>query len=264
MKSGRVIARVAAAIGPEDNDTVIEIGPGHGELTEELRTTNTMAKIIAVERDTALVDQLRAKFGNDPHIEIISGDILKTLENIVRGLRGTPYKLVGNIPYYITGHLLRTIGELEHKPLLSVFMVQKEVAERAASAPPRMNRLAAAVQFWGDVSILMSVSRKDFQPPPDVDSAVIAITAKPGLPGDRAAYDGLIHAVFQQPRKTVLNNLVAAFGKDPKKKASIASVLESAGVRTTDRPQNISIMTLVELSRVLSLETAQKDFSEKT
>ena len=90
----------------------------------------------------------------------------------------TATKIVGNIPYYITGKLLRIISELEHKPERTVLLIQKEVALRICATPPDMNRLAASVQFWADAEIIAHVPRNDFSPAPEVDSAVVVLNAK--------------------------------------------------------------------------------------
>ena len=156
LKNRSVAKKIVAALELAPGDTVVEIGPGHGELTELLKreawNVNRNIKIIAVEKDRQLAEQLRKKFAEDKNIEIIEGDALRILPELCSALHtsrstiqdshstlhASRFKIVGNIPYYITGHLLRTIGELPKKPSLSVLMVQEEVAERIA-AKPRMN-----------------------------------------------------------------------------------------------------------------------------
>ena len=124
------LQKIVRALDLRADDSVIEIGPGHGELTNELRIKNYELKIIAIEKDEELVRYLQEKFAQDKNIEIIEGDILKILPEFAksRKLKAKSYKIVGNIPYYITGHLLRIIGELKNKPSLVVLTVQKEVA----------------------------------------------------------------------------------------------------------------------------------------
>ena len=140
-----VAKKIAASLEVETGDTIIEIGPGHGELTEEIVASSEKreAKIILIERDVELVAGLREKYKTNTRIEIHEGDVLEVLPALATrySLLATRYSLTGNLPYYLTGFLLRTIGELEHKPARSVFMIQKEVAERIVARPPRMNRL---------------------------------------------------------------------------------------------------------------------------
>ena len=136
---------------------IIEIGPGHGELTRLLQSADPSAPIVAIERDHLLAEKLRSEPRGNLRIE--EGDALALLPSLTESepFKGADYKIVGNIPYYITGHLFRIIGDLEHKPTRCVFMVQKEVALRLCAAPPDMNRLAASVQFWANATIIAQV-----------------------------------------------------------------------------------------------------------
>src|SRR3989338_136505 len=228
LKKRSVAKKIVAALELAPGDTVIEIGPGHGELTEvverESWSVNRGIKIIGVEKDHELADQLRKKFAEDKNIEIIEGDAIRILPELCSAfhasrstiqaprfpLHASRFKIVGNIPYYITGHLLRTIGELEVRPVLCVLMVQEEVAERIAATPPPMNSLAASVQFWAEPTIILRVPSSDFAPPPDVDSAVVKLeTWSVQRETPEKEYYKAVKVLFQQPRKTVLNNLVA-------------------------------------------------------
>ncbi len=111
LKNKAAIKKIVAALDLEENDTVIEIGPGHGELTQELSCHPI--NIIAIEKDVALANKLAEKF------KIVQGDALKELPKLINQLKTKSYKLVGNIPFYITGHLLRVISELENKPTIT-------------------------------------------------------------------------------------------------------------------------------------------------
>ena len=148
LKNKSVLRSIAESLELAPNDIVIEIGPGHGELTEFLMASHA-EKIIAIEKDADLYDSLIKKF-QDARMIALRDDALTALPTVIQNSKPKilNYKIVGNIPYYITGHLLRTIGDLEIKPTRSVFTIQKEVAERVCAIPPHMNRLAASVQFW--------------------------------------------------------------------------------------------------------------------
>lgn len=168
-----VLDRIVQAASILPSDTVLEIGPGTGALTRRLAATG--AKIIAVEKDRRLIEPLRKQFAASPNVEIIEGDIMKWIpENRQAG----NWKLVANIPYYLTSHLIRLITEKWPSPSLAVLMVQEEVARRIMAVPPDMNLLALSVQLYAVPSLVMRVSRGSFRPIPTVDSAVIKLELK--------------------------------------------------------------------------------------
>ncbi len=188
--------------------------------------------------------------GKNP--EIITGDALTILPSLILNtnfLLPNRYAIVGNIPYYITGMLLRTIGELEHKPRFTVLMIQKEVAVRVCAGPGQMNLLAAAVQFWGQPKILFTLKENDFDPPPKVKSAVITIT--PQLPGPTAApaYYRFIKAAFKQPRKLLINNLIEGYALS--KQAAI-EILKNESITAGARGQDLSVKQIDALSKRLA------------
>ncbi len=249
---------MAAALELKPDEIVVEVGAGHGELTDELRTMSYELRILAIEKDSELVAFLEKKFSGDKNIEILKGDVLKILSSTIHhSLSMTQnYKLVGNIPYYLTGYLLRLIGELEHKPDLCVFTVQKEVAERMVAEPPSMNRLAASVQFWAEPEILEVVSRGHFSPPPAVDSVLIKLKVLPRrqinksekLQTSERDYYKMVRILFQQPRKTILNNLLVETNKQNREKVLIQ--LEKLEIKPGLRPQDLNIGQITTLSEV--------------
>ena len=260
------IKKIVEALDLKEGDTVIEIGPGHGELTlllaRNFQFPISNFRIITIEKDKKLVQILQKKFASDKNIRIIEGDALKILPKLTKSykLKAKSYKIVGNIPYYITGYLLRVLAELERKPSLIVLTIQKEVAQRIialrqAQGKPRMNLLAASVQFWAEPEIIDYVSRKDFQPAPEVDSAVIKMMVRPALPYREVPvlktsknysknYYRLIKILFKQPRKTILNNLTVTMTIT---KEGITKKLEKSGINPNDRPQNLDIEQIKEL-----------------
>jgi 16S rRNA (adenine1518-N6/adenine1519-N6)-dimethyltransferase len=237
LKDEKALRKIAEALTIKAGEKVIEIGPGHGELTREL--VRLGAKVTAIEKDGLLATDLEKKFGEN--IRVVTGDALKLLPELASGEK---YKLTGNIPYYITGFLLRTIGELDPKPDLTVLMIQKEVAERLIDKPPRMNRLSASVGFWAEAKLLFNVPKKSFLPPPRVDSAVVLLGPKPEG-GDQDAYYSLIRALFKQPRKTIWNNLRDGGFKD------VDNALKEGRINPQDRPQNLDIEDIINLSKIL-------------
>ncbi|MDO8664662.1 MAG: rRNA adenine dimethyltransferase family protein [Candidatus Liptonbacteria bacterium] len=267
-------AKGGSASGGKDGDTVIEIGPGHGELTDELRIMNNELRIIAIEKDGQLVEVLQKKFSGDKNIEVICGDALKLLSSIIHNSSFAihNYKLTGNIPYYITGKLLRTISELQEKPEVSVFTIQKEVAERICAQPKRMNpvrgraplgarstrplaraasngmnRLAASVQFWAEPKIAFIIPRDSFRPIPEVDSATIVLKKTVPREVKTDSYYKAVRSIFAQPRKTVLNNISDGMGIS--KKETIEK-LGGVGIETNLRPQNLSVEDIIKIASV--------------
>jgi 16S rRNA (adenine1518-N6/adenine1519-N6)-dimethyltransferase len=263
LKNRAVLEKIMALVDPRPGETIIEIGPGRGELTEELASSFELLafskdapRLIAIERDEKFVEILKNKFAADTRIEVIHGDALKLLPTTPKSyqLTANSYAIVGNIPYYITGHLLRVIGELEAKPRRCVFTIQKEVAQRLVASPPRMNRLAASVQFWADVKIALAVPREDFSPPPKVDSAAIVLeTHTPDATAkETREYHQLAHAIFQQPRKTIFNNLRAEFSEIESE--TLVNSLTKLGIPAQARPQDLSVLEIVSLASLLHKE----------
>lgn len=255
-----LLKRIASYADIGDNDVVIEIGPGHGELTAHIvREANTHKhiKIMLIEKDESLIVKLQTKFApplKSGVVGIFGGDALTLLPHIVDGLAKTKqsYKIVGNIPYYITGFLFRVIGELAHKPLRCIFLIQKEVAERAAARPPHMNLLAASVQYWADAEMLDFVPKDSFNPPPEVDSAVIRLVTKGSAPVTSSEkYFECVKSLFKQPRKNLLNNLKGnpAFTKFSPEETQ--KLFNAIGHKPTDRPQDMHIESVLLLAHLL-------------
>ena len=263
------IQQIIDALELKSGDTVIEIGPGNGELTDPLvnRLLDFRDKIIIIEKDHKFVEGLQEKFAQNKNIKIIEGDALKIIPELAKSynLKDKNYKLVGNIPYYITGYLLRIIGELKYKPSLIVLTIQKEVAERICAlrqvqGKPQMNLLAASVQFWAKPEIIGYVPKKDFQPAPKVDGAIIKLTTNNQLliTKEENKYYKFIKILFKQPRKTILNNLINAGRFDlPKidvniRRPDLQKLLQKIGISPNDRPQNLTVKQIIKLSSSLS------------
>lgn len=248
LKNRSALKKIASALDISSDDIVIEIGPGHGELTQYLLDASPK-KLIVIEKDDMLANSFELK----QRVDMINGDALKVLPSVISHLNGNHYKLVGNIPYYITGRLMRVVGELDPKPKCIVFTIQKEVAERICSTPPRMNLLAASIQFWGKPSIVGYIGKSSFQPQPEIDSAILSIKTNPAVNKHiDEQYYKLIRILFKQPRKTVLNNLRSCSGID---KTQAENVLRSVGVDQALRPGDLAIPTLIKLNRVFWRQT---------
>jgi 16S rRNA (adenine1518-N6/adenine1519-N6)-dimethyltransferase len=251
LRSGTVNQKIVDALALMNGDHVIEIGPGHGELTVPLARAagDKHCTITCIEKDHALIEGLEllaAKENLSAEIKIVEGDALKLLPELITAKS----KIVGNIPYYITGKLFRVMSEAEHRPERAVLLIQKEVAERLCAAPPAMNRLAASVQFWAEPALLTIVPRKDFSPPPDVDSAVIILknrrAAAPSI--DPVLYYRAVRAIFAQPRKTLLNNLSAIAGNSAAKK-DITKIISAIGADPGARPQDLGVDAIIAIAK---------------
>ena len=206
----------AAELSPED--TVLEIGPGLGVLTRRL--CEKAGLVLAVEKDRKLVTALRKLFKSQKNVKVIHGDALfihptsYELPASPAGRPATSYKVVANIPYYLTGKILQNFLTSEQKPSLMVLLLQKEVAERITASPGQMSILAVSVQFYAEPEIIGRVGRENFYPEPEVDSAIVRLKVleKPRLAVDEKRFFQLVKIGFAGKRKQLHNNLQAGFG----------------------------------------------------
>lgn len=243
------VTKIISALDLGRGEVVLEIGPGHGELSLPLveGAARIGAKPILIEKDPELASKL--KLGGVEHgYELIQGDALEELPKIVSDLK--KYKIAGNLPYYISGYFFRTISELKNKPVRTVVMIQKEVGERLCARPPQMNRLAASVQYWGKPKIIMNLKPSDFRPAPKVDSVIVSIDILgKGWGVKEGEYYRAVRALFQQPRKSVLNNI--AQNNKKLTKVFLAEKIISLGLSPSARPQNMDIADICKISGLI-------------
>lgn len=230
-----VIEKIVNAAELNSNDLVVEIGPGTGNLTSGL--IEKAGRIIAVEKDTRLALELKIRFGKRAGVEIIEEDILKFNPQRYK-IRDTKYKILGNIPYYITSHLLKIIFDEWPKPELVVLTVQKEVAQRIVAQPPKMNLLALSVQFYAEPKIISYVSRGSFRPIPKVDSAILRLRPKDNLQlttDNQQHFFKLIKKAFAGKRKQLKNTI----GPE---------ILKNTGIKLESRPEELSLEDWIKIS----------------
>ena len=203
--------RIADALGDMSNRTVVEIGPGHGAITDVL--AGRARCLIAVEIDPSLAAELRFRFRDQPHVEVIEADVLTT-ELSALAHPGETLDVIGNLPYYITSDILLHLFRAAAKGRLSraVLMMQREVADRVAARPgvKDYGLLSASTQMYAEVDALFTLPPSAFQPPPDVYSTVIRLHFKPRfaeLGVDAPGFDRFLRQAFAQKRKTLANNL---------------------------------------------------------
>ena len=219
----------AADVGAED--VVLEIGPGLGALTRLL--AQTAVSVTAVELDDRLLPILEDELEPYDNVHLVHGDIL---EQDPGQLFDQPYKVVANVPYYITGAILRHLLSARHKPTCMVLTVQKEVAERVTAVPPHMSLLAVSAQVYGPVQQVGTLKAGAFWPRPDVDSAVIRLDIS-HPPADEEAFFRVARAGFSQKRKQLHNNLrQLGLGKQ-----EIAQILLTTGVDGRRRAETLSL-----------------------
>jgi len=229
----------------QNRDTVLEIGPGTGNLTQEL--VKRAGTVVAIEKDPKMVGILKETFKNYKNIEIIQGDILKIRESNIKN-----YKIVANLPFYLTAPVVRKFLEAENPPKDMVLVIQKEVAQRICAKVPDMNLLAVSVQLYAQTKIISYISKKSFWPKPKVDSAIIRITPKEnGERGfSRDLFFKIVKAGFSQPRKQILNNLSKNL-KIEREKA--ASWLLQNNIRPTQRAETLEVENWIKLTKTFKI-----------
>jgi 16S rRNA (adenine1518-N6/adenine1519-N6)-dimethyltransferase len=252
-------------------DVVLEIGPGLGVLTREL--VNQAGWVIAIELDSKLCEMLRQTFASCPNISIINHDILniEPLEIIQQEKAKFPstltfpqYKLVANLPYYITAPIIRHFCEARIKPQMMVIMVQKEVAKNIVAQPGDMGILAISVQFYGKPQIAGYVPAGNFYPAPKVDSAILKINLYPKPPFEvtsEHSFFEIVRAGFCAARKQIGNSL--AQGLDMPK-PEVLCLLDKAGVKPQKRAETLSLEEWARMERIFSEARRRDDKSTKT
>jgi 16S rRNA (adenine1518-N6/adenine1519-N6)-dimethyltransferase len=233
-------------------DVVVEIGPGLGVLTEEL--CRLAGRVITIELDTRLVESLNRRLSEYRNLTVINRDILKIPppEIFIEAgiILSSGYKVVANLPYYITSPVLRHFLESELKPGMMVVMVQKEVAEEIAARPGKMSLLSLGIQLYGQPEIIKYVSAECFYPEPAVDSAVLKIVPHRVSPvdiPDTEKFFSFVKAGFSAARKQLVNSLANGLGVP---KSAIKGLLDDAGISVSRRAETLSLEEWAHLWRI--------------
>jgi len=244
----RVLAKIVAAADLDVTDVVVEIGPGLGTLTEAL--AQSAGQVIAIEMDERLVKVLHERFSATSNVKIVQGDILQVDLPTLVGAQ-TKFKVVANLPYYITSAILRRLLESPVKPCIVVVMVQKEVAERIVARPGQMSTLSVSVQFYGKPRLIAKVPAHAFYPRPAVNSAIVRIDVYDALPvqiDDVDSFFAVVHAGFAQRRKQLRNSLSAGLHLPI---TVIVGALRGCGIDEKRRPQTLTVGEWAEVYRAL-------------
>lgn len=243
-----ILSAIVDALAPNKTDTVLEIGPGRGALTDIL--AQRAGKVVAVEIDRALAEKLRERYPPGSNVEIVEGDFL---ESDPRALTADDYLLIGNVPYYITTPIVFKALE---PPMArrSVFLVQREVADRmaATAGDEDYGALTVNIAVVANVEQVLRVPARAFKPPPKVESAVVRLTplAQPLVTADSlAAFRTFVQAAFGQRRKQMVRVLRSVRGLSP---AESLAVLEKAGIESAARPEVVSPERFARLFELLT------------
>ncbi len=240
-----VYDRIIEASDLQSDDAVLEIGPGLGTLTGRL--AQAAGRVVAVELDERLLSLLHEVLAAYENVDIVHGDILEhdpaelmcDAEQLESGC--CRYKVVANLPYYITSRVLRNLLMAAVRPERLTLLVQKEVADRITAEPGEMSVLAVSVQVFGDPRLICRVPASAFYPSPNVASAVLSVHTyeKPRISEEMLErFFRVVRAAFQQKRKQIHNSLSANLAQD---KASVLAALEEADIAPERRPQTLDI-----------------------
>lgn len=232
LVDAETVAAIMQTADIQKGDTVLEIGPGLGVMTDALAATGN--QIVAVDADERMVALLRRRMSHNVRVE--QADILQF------DLRKLPpdYKVVANVPYYITSPILRLLMESDNPPATAVLLIQKEVAQRLVAGPGNLSVLSLSVQYYAEVELVVDVPADKFWPAPKVDSAVVKLTrrAEPVFAADPAKLFRLIKAGFGEKRKQLRNSLAGGLRLDT---AQVTTLLEAAVIAPTARAQELSL-----------------------
>jgi len=236
---------IADALGDVSESTVVEIGPGHGAITEIL--ARRAKRLIAIELDRGLAQRLRAQFADRPSVEVIEADVL-TVDLATLQMGEERLVVVGNLPYYITSDIMLRLFEFHGAISRAVVMVQREVADRVAAKPGTRDYglLSATAQLYARVERLLTLPPEAFRPSPEVHSTVLRLTMRPRfdeLRVEPAAFIRFLKAGFAQKRKTLAKNLRSAgFNAD-----RTATAMEAAGISPLARAEEIELERMARL-----------------
>jgi 16S rRNA (adenine1518-N6/adenine1519-N6)-dimethyltransferase len=246
-----VLQNIVEAAAIEPDDELLEVGSGTGVLTREL--AKQARRVVAVELERDMLSLLKDTTAAYPNVELVARNLL--FLDPVEIFAQAPYKLVANLPYYITAPTFRHFLESANPPRLIVVMVQAEVAQRIIAEPGSLSVLALSVQFYGQPRIIARVPARAFYPAPKVDSAILRVDVNPQaplLPAEREKFFRLVHAGFSEKRKQLHNSLTHGLHV---KNEIVRSWLATAAIDVSRRAETLSIEEWLHLARVI--ETAQ-------
>ena len=234
LKDPEILADIAEAAELTGDDVVLEIGPGLGTLTSRLLARAN--SVTAVEFDTDLARKLPGQFPGKK-LAVVNQDILQfDLNQLPKS-----YKVVANVPYYITSKIVEKLMTAENKPSIAVLLVQKEVAERIAAEAGNMSVLSVSVQIFAEAELDIEVPRQFFTPPPKVASQVVILRTRNNpliTPEDQRGFFRIVKAGFSAKRKKLRSSLSGGLGID---KSAVEELLKNAGISPDARAEDLAI-----------------------
>jgi 16S rRNA (adenine1518-N6/adenine1519-N6)-dimethyltransferase len=247
LADGAVLEHIIETASVSAGERIVEVGPGLGILTAQLLRAG--ASVTAVELDPRLAQHLRTRFESDAGLTLVEGDFLDVE---VADVAAHPWALVANVPYHITSPILHHVLGAEPRPTRLVMMVQKEVAERIASAPGGMSYLSVFAQYHAQVRIAFTVPAAAFEPAPEVDSAVLVAETRPRRldEDDEDELWRLVQAAFRERRKMIHNVLarqLPGLGRE-----RVDAALLGCGIELDRRPQTLAVGEWLALREALT------------
>lgn len=250
----RILERIAGALDLAPDDTLIEIGPGRGSLTAVLH--GKVRRLVLIEYDRALAARLKERYANDASVTVVQADVL-TVD--LGSIAGGPYKLVGNIPYYITTPILFHALE-PRRPSRAVYLVQREVAQRLAAEPGSEDygALSANAQALSRIELLFRVAPGSFRPPPKVESAVVRVTPleQPVIGDDeQPGFRKLVQDAFGLRRKQMRRVVRELLDVDA---TTADALLASARIDPSVRPETLGPDAFARLARAINRDSSTR------
>jgi len=242
----RIVEMIALAGEIQSGETVIEIGPGKGILTAQLLKAG--ARVVAIEKDDRLIPILQGLFKQEISagtFVLIHKDIMDISDADLAAVSSTTYKVIANIPYYITGQIIRTFLSRSHQPTMMILMVQKEVANRTIARDGKESILSLSIKVFATPSLVMNVSRGNFFPIPNVDSAVIKLSDIKNPfkdSGEEDRFFSFVKAGFAQKRKKLISNLEAVAPRN-----LLTTRFKELSLHENTRAEDVSLDTWVAL-----------------
>jgi len=279
-----VVKKVVDAADLKPEDIILEIGPGIGTLTQKL--ADRVKKVIAVEKDPNMIAILGETLKRLRNVDLIQADIRRLKFQITKGEEDSAafffrlvslsqnsaskfqanskiqipknYKIVGNLPFYLTAPVIRQLLErTDARRLYAVFVVQKEVGQRICAKPPRMSILAVSVQVYAETKIMGYISKNSFWPQPKVDAAIIKILPLKIKSHDRRIssqkrnlFFKVVKAGFSQPRKQLINNLSKSLKLS---RAKVEIWLKKNNIRPTRRAETLTVKDWIKLAKSIKI-----------
>lgn len=250
----RILERIAGALDLAPDDTLIEIGPGRGSLTAVLH--GKVRRLVLIEYDRALAARLKERYADDASVTVVQADVL-TVD--LGSIAGGPYKLVGNIPYYITTPILFHALE-PRRPSRAVYLVQREVAQRLAAEPGSEDygALSANAQAFSRIELLFRVAPGSFRPPPKVESAVVRVTPleQPVIGDDeQPGFRKLVQDAFGLRRKQMRRVVRELLDVDA---TTADALLASARIDPSVRPETLGAHAFARLARAINRDSSTR------